>query len=120
MAKQKNHTNENQNWKWHRNGVIKPQKGRRSLAGVYRPLLKNMRYAKAGNSKWGPNQALLVAAKKWREENKAKLVPKPAGTGKRAARKAAAAKAAPVKAAPAKTAPAKTAPVATKEQPKKK
>lgn len=120
MAKQKNHTNENQNWKWHRNGVKKPQKGRRSLAGVYRPLLKNMRYAKAGNDKWGPNQELLVAAKKWREENKAKLVPKPAGSGKRAARRAAA-KAAPTKAAPSKAAPAKTATTApAKDAPKKK
>nr|AAX48863.1 L29 [Suberites domuncula] len=50
MAKSKNHTNHNQSFKAHRNGMKKPRRTRSpSLKGVDPKFLKNMRFAKKHN-----------------------------------------------------------------------
>eukprot|EP01137_Pigoraptor_chileana_P036992 Opistho-2@33446 len=50
MAKSKNHTNQNQNKKAHRNGIKRPQSNKYpSLRGVDPKFLKNLRYARKGN-----------------------------------------------------------------------
>jgi len=52
MAKSKNHTNQNQNKKAHRNGIKRPQKQRYpSLRGVDPKFLRNQRFAKKKNVK---------------------------------------------------------------------
>ncbi|KAL0491153.1 ribosomal protein L29 [Acrasis kona] len=79
MAKSKNHTAHNQSKKNHRNGIKKPQTHKyTSQVGMYRPFLKNLRWAKRGNQKWGKHQEKLVeyrlkkaAEKKEREAKKA-------------------------------------------------
>eukprot|EP00056_Hartaetosiga_gracilis_P016190 m.4208 g.4208 ORF g.4208 m.4208 type:complete len:59 (+) comp3838_c0_seq1:48-224(+) len=50
MAKSKNHTAHNQNYKAHKNGLRKPKTYRkRSLKGMDPKFLRNMRFAKKGN-----------------------------------------------------------------------
>ena len=50
MAKSKNHTAHNQNYKAHRNGLKKPKTTRfRALKGMDPKFLRNMRFAKKGN-----------------------------------------------------------------------
>ena len=52
MAKSKNHTNNNQNYKAHRNGIQRPKNHKfGSLKGVDPKFLKNLRFAKANNKK---------------------------------------------------------------------
>ncbi|XP_037697115.1 60S ribosomal protein L29-like [Choloepus didactylus] len=52
MAKSKNHTTHNQSWKWHRNGIKKPQSQRyESLKEVDPRFLRNMHFAKKHNKK---------------------------------------------------------------------
>ena len=43
MAKSKNHTSHNNNAKDFKHGIEKPKKGKRSLRGMYRPFLKNLK-----------------------------------------------------------------------------
>lgn len=49
MAKSKNHTSHNNNAKDFKHGIEKPKKGKRSLRGMYRPFLKNLKFAKKYN-----------------------------------------------------------------------
>ncbi|XP_077983975.1 large ribosomal subunit protein eL29-like [Glandiceps talaboti] len=50
MAKSKNHTNHNQNYKNHRNGIKRPKTNRYpSMKGVDPKFLKNLRFAKKHN-----------------------------------------------------------------------
>jgi hypothetical protein len=49
MAKSKNHTNQNQNKKAHRNGIKRAAKRRPSLSGVDPKFVRNLRYAKKKN-----------------------------------------------------------------------
>eukprot|EP00693_Jakoba_libera_P001496 EC690510.1.p4 GENE.EC690510.1~~EC690510.1.p4 ORF type:complete len:73 (+),score=36.31 EC690510.1:83-301(+) len=52
MAKSKNHTNHNQTFKNHRNGIKKPKTHRkRSTKGVYQKFLKNQKFVQQGNRK---------------------------------------------------------------------
>ena len=52
MAKSKNHTNHNQNYKAHRNGIKKPQRQRYiSKKGQEPKLKKNTRFALKGSLK---------------------------------------------------------------------
>ena len=52
MAKSKNHTAHNQNYKAHRNGLKKPKHPRFvSLKGMDPKYLRNMRFAKKNNKK---------------------------------------------------------------------
>ncbi|CAI8011767.1 60S ribosomal protein L29 [Geodia barretti] len=52
MAKSKNHTNHNQSFKNHRNGIKKPKKNRYpAMTGVDPKFLRNMRFAKKHNKK---------------------------------------------------------------------
>ena len=52
MAKSKNHTNHNQTYKEHRNGIKKPKTHRkRSSKGVYQKFLKNQKFVVQGNRK---------------------------------------------------------------------
>eukprot|EP00197_Chlamydomonas_leiostraca_P002833 CAMPEP_0202857490 /NCGR_PEP_ID=MMETSP1391-20130828/407_1 /ASSEMBLY_ACC=CAM_ASM_000867 /TAXON_ID=1034604 /ORGANISM="Chlamydomonas leiostraca, Strain SAG 11-49" /LENGTH=55 /DNA_ID=CAMNT_0049536295 /DNA_START=81 /DNA_END=248 /DNA_ORIENTATION=+ len=52
MAKSKNHTAHNQNYKAHRNGIKKPQKNKfHSQKGMDPKFLRNQRYAKKHNKK---------------------------------------------------------------------
>eukprot|EP01147_Barroeca_monosierra_P010712 gene10712-2808_t len=54
MAKSKNHTAHNQNYKAHKNGLKKPKMRRvRSLKGRDPKFLRNMRFAKKGNKPTG-------------------------------------------------------------------
>jgi large subunit ribosomal protein L29e len=64
MAKSKNHTAHNQTFKDHRNGIKKPKRQyKTSQKGMYRPFLKNQKYAKANNYKWGKKQEKLAEVK---------------------------------------------------------
>ncbi|KZP24582.1 hypothetical protein FIBSPDRAFT_1042045 [Athelia psychrophila] len=53
MAKSKNHTNHNQSYKAHKNGIKTPHKGvrTRSLKGVDAKYRRNSRFALAGSLK---------------------------------------------------------------------
>ncbi len=52
MAKSKNHTSHNDNRKDFRNGIKKPKSGlKSSTKGMYRPFLKNLKFAKKNNNK---------------------------------------------------------------------
>lgn len=52
MAKSKNHTNHNNTYKNHRNGIKKPKVHRkRSSKGVYQKFLKNQKFVVQGNRK---------------------------------------------------------------------
>ncbi len=52
MAKSKNHTSHNDHRKDHRNGIKKPKRYLKpSLKGMYRPFLKNLKFAKKYNDK---------------------------------------------------------------------
>ncbi|XP_003382991.1 PREDICTED: 60S ribosomal protein L29-like [Amphimedon queenslandica] len=52
MAKSKNHTNNNQSYKNHRNGIKKPKRLKHpSMKGVDPKFLRNLKYAKKGNMK---------------------------------------------------------------------
>eukprot|EP01115_Flamella_aegyptia_P002461 TRINITY_DN136521_c0_g1_i1.p1 TRINITY_DN136521_c0_g1~~TRINITY_DN136521_c0_g1_i1.p1 ORF type:complete len:62 (+),score=18.94 TRINITY_DN136521_c0_g1_i1:20-205(+) len=51
MAKRRNHTNENQNAKQHKNGIKKPRRHRyKTCRGMYKPFLRNRRYARKWNN----------------------------------------------------------------------
>ena len=56
MAKQKNHTNHNQNRKNHKNKLRKPSM-KKSFKGCYRPMLKNMKFARLGQKKIEENSS---------------------------------------------------------------
>ncbi|KII95378.1 hypothetical protein PLICRDRAFT_170038 [Plicaturopsis crispa FD-325 SS-3] len=64
MAKSKNHTNHNQSYKAHRNGLRKPvSKGKtRSLKGVDAKFRRNARHAHAGSYKARQEQKAAAAA----------------------------------------------------------
>jgi len=57
MAKSKNHTNHNQNYKAHRNGIKKPKSHKyRSLKGMDPKFLRNQKFAKKNNNKVAETQ----------------------------------------------------------------
>jgi len=52
MAKSKNHTNHNQNYKAHRNGIKRPKLHKyKSQKGMDPKFLRNQKFAKKGNKK---------------------------------------------------------------------
>lgn len=68
MAKSKNHTNHNQNFKAHRNGIKKPKRQRySSLRGVDQKFIRNQRHAKRHAVK--PGVQSLRDKKKYRVED---------------------------------------------------
>jgi len=65
MAKKKNHTNQNQNKKAHKNGIHKPKFHRFvSLKQCDPKFVRNLRYAKANNKRTVKSAEPAAAAKK--------------------------------------------------------